>query len=295
MNNRVNKLMNMKTFSKSLLALTTITLSAQMLAAPVSAAPRSTDNGTSYSYNMNTAASTAQTATIQSSVNMRDAASTSGKVIRKLTQGEAVSVLEQTSANWYKVKDSQGNIGFVSSSSKYIKVNGTSNPSTGSSNSVNANNSNNDDKQPISSSVEDVIKTGMSYLGTPYEFGSNRSNTQTFDCSDFVRHIFKQSAGVTLPADSRQQGSYVKNKGTAKNSISQLKRGDLMFFMSYKGSKASSYAGVNKNTERITHVGVYLGDGQVLHTYSIDSGGVRVDTITGKAWEHRFLFGGSVI
>ncbi|MNE34540.1 hypothetical protein D3C80_1282670 [compost metagenome] len=60
--------------------------------------------------------------------------------------------------------------------------------------------------------------------------------------------------------------------------------------MSYKGSSASAYAGVNKNTEKITHVALYLGNGQLLHTYSNKSGGVRIDTLS-NSWEHRFLFG----
>lgn len=102
-------------------------------------------------------------------------------------------------------------------------------------------------------------------------------------------------AGITLPADSRQQGTYVKNKGNAKSSISSLKRGDLMFFMSYKGSSKSSYSGINKSSARITHVAIYLGNGKMLHTYSTESGGVKVDTFEGKHWEYRFLYGGSAL
>lgn len=68
-----------------------------------------------------------------------------------------------------------------------------------------------------------------------------------------------------------------------------------MFFMSYRGSKASDYAGVNKNTARITHDGIYLGNGKVLQTYSKESGGVRIDIIEGTQWDKRFLFGGSVL
>ncbi|MNP51573.1 hypothetical protein D3C76_1459050 [compost metagenome] len=68
-----------------------------------------------------------------------------------------------------------------------------------------------------------------------------------------------------------------------------------MFFMSYKGSKASDYRGINKSTARITHNGIYLGNGKILQTYSKESGGVRIDKIEGTQWEKRFLFGGSVL
>ncbi|WP_408635001.1 C40 family peptidase [Paenibacillus phocaensis] len=134
----------------------------------------------------------------------------------------------------------------------------------------------------------------MKSLGTPYEYGSSRSSTATFDCSDFVRQAYKDALGLTLPADSRQQGDYIKDNGTAVYSIDSLKRGDLVFFMSYKGSSAKSYQGIDKQKQRITHVAIYLGNGQLLHTYSKESGGVIVDQLDG-AWVHRFMFGGSVL
>lgn len=143
--------------------------------------------------------------------------------------------------------------------------------------------------------VEKIIDMGMKYRGTPYEFGSDRDNTRTFDCSDFVRHIFKEAVGVTLPTDSRKQGDYVRDLGGTKSRISDLKRGDLMFFMDYRGSDPGDYNGIRKSSERITHVGIYLGNGQILHTYSKESGGVRVDRITDTPWEYRFLFGGSAL
>lgn len=146
-----------------------------------------------------------------------------------------------------------------------------------------------------SSKVEKVIKVGMSYLGTPYEYGSNRNSTKTFDCSDFVRHAYKKAIGVTLPADSRKQGAWIRSNSTAKYSISSLKRGDLVFFGKNRGSSASAYKKVNPKKERITHVGIYLGNGKILHTYSKKSGGVRTDSIRNNSWEYRFLFGGSVV
>ncbi|MNH42737.1 hypothetical protein D3C79_1044980 [compost metagenome] len=36
------------------------------------------------------------------------------------------------------------------------------------------------------SKIEKSISIGKKYMGTPYEFGSNRSTTRTFDCSDFT-------------------------------------------------------------------------------------------------------------
>ena len=241
------------------------------------------------------AAHAAQTAEVTWGVNMRTAPSTSGSVIRMIKKGEHISIIANEGKYWYKVSDARGRVGYISSASKYTDMiasggtgsasGGTSTPSAGTGTpSVSSN-----------ASVEKVIAAGMKYWGTPYEFGSNRSTTTTFDCSDFVRQAFKDALGITLPGDSRKQGAYVKNKGNYTTDISKLKRGDLMFFMSYKGSKASSYSGLNKQSQRITHVGIYLGDGKILHTYSNESGGVTTSTVTGKHWEYRFIFGGSAL
>lgn len=236
----------------------------------------------------------AKSGTVIRGVNFRKGAGTSSAKIRMLSKGEQVTIISEANG-WYKITDKNNVTGYVSADSKYISVAGSNNGSTGGGNNNNNNGSNSGSSESSNASVEKVISAGMKYLGTPYEFGSDRNSTKTFDCSAFVRRAFKDALGITLPADSRQQGTYVKNKGKTVTSIKDLKRGDLMFFMSYKGSNKSSYSGINKSTQRITHVGIYLGDGKILHTYSKESGGVRTDTVTGKHWEYRFLYGGSAL
>lgn len=212
-------------------------------------------------------------------VNMRKAPGTSGDVVRMLAKGEELLVLEKANEGWYKVRDAAGVEGYASSSSKYIKLN----------TSVYKMSLHRTDL------IEAFIAEGMKYLGTPYEFSSTRFDITSFDCSDFVLQAFWNVTGTTIPADSRGQGAMVRDLGTVVTDWKDLKRGDLMFFMSYAGSKATDYANTDKMNEEITHVAIYLGDGQMLHTYSPESGGVRVDSITGKAWEYRFLYGGSFI
>lgn len=219
-------------------------------------------------------------------VNLRDKPSTSGKALGMLAKGTKVTILEQSNSYFYKVQTESGLAGYVSTSSKYLEINGKV-ETPGSSPSPAPEGSN-------TAKIESVIQTGKKYLGTPYEFGSDRNTTYTFDCSDFVRQAYRESIGIVLPADSRKQGKWIQDNGTAVYNMDGLKRGDLMFFMSYKGSAASNYTGVNPNTERITHVGIYLGNGEILHTYSSSSGGVRIDKLTG-AWKYRFLYGGSVL
>ncbi|WNR46736.1 C40 family peptidase [Paenibacillus roseipurpureus] len=206
-------------------------------------------------------------------------AGSGSKVIRLLAKGEEVLVTDKVNDNWYKIEDGNGVIGYVSSSSKYIITDFSV---------IKPN-------MPLGDEIEAVISAGQGYMGTPYEYGSARNDPSTFDCSDFIQTIFWDALRLSLPSDSAAQGSYVRSLGPIVKDWTTLKRGDLMFFSSYKGAKASDYAGVNILTEPITHVGIYLGNGQMLHTYSVESGGVRIDTIDGKQWENRFLYGGSVL
>ncbi|MFB9329335.1 SH3 domain-containing protein [Paenibacillus aurantiacus] len=225
-----------------------------------------------------------------SSASFRSGPSTSAERIRYLKTGEPLTIISQPNSYWYLAQDQNGVQGYVSSDPKYITTNysgGTGGGSTGGTVQTPATNA--------SAAIEAVIAAGMKYWGTPYEFSSDRSTTTTFDCSDFVRTAFREGMGLILPADSRGQGDYVKSKGAVQTDWHNLKRGDLMFFMSYKGTSASNYAGINKSTATITHVGIYLGDGKILHTYSTESGGVRTSDIAGTHWEQRFLFGGSVL
>lgn len=234
-----------------------------------------------------------------SSASFRKSPSTGAERIRYLKTGETLTIIGQPNSYWYLVKDQNGVQGYVSSDPKYVTTNysgGTGGSgTTGSSGSGSTGGTVQAPATNASAAIEAVIAAGMKYWGTPYEYSSDRNTTTTFDCSDFVRTAFREGMGLILPADSRQQGQYVKNKGAVKTDWRSLKRGDLMLFMSYKGTSASSYAGVNKSTATITHVGIYLGDGKMLHTYSTASGGVRTSDIAGTHWEHRFLYGGSVL
>ena len=220
------------------------------------------------------------TGVIVSSVSLRQGPGTSYARIRYVAKGETVEILEKPSDSWYKVKDKFGNVGYVSTSSQYIKAN-YSPPVIA--------------PEDVPAVVRSIVEAGKRYLGTPYEYGSDRYSTDTFDCSDFVRTAFLEGAGITLPSDSRAQGDYVKARGRTTTDWKQLKPGDILFFMSYEGSDPSDYDDVDRSDERITHDAIYLGNGQILHTYSKDSGGVRIDTMGGDHWEYRFLFGGSAL
>ena len=180
--------------------------------------------------NSSTNNSTSQTsykATVNTdSLNMRKGAGTSYSVITKLSKGKVVYVLESASNGWKKIKTSNGTIGWVSGS--YLAngvVEQTSTPST--------------------NKVQAVIDLAHKQLGKPYVWGAEGPNS--FDCSGLIYYVYKNAASITLPRTSSDQYS----AGVAV-SRSNLKAGDLIF---------SSTDG----TGNITHVAIYVGDGQMIH------------------------------
>ncbi|MDP4098067.1 C40 family peptidase [Paenibacillus sp. P96] len=246
------------------------------------------------------------TGTIQTAVNLREQPSTQAAVLGVLGMGEVVSIVDTSDPYWYKVTTFGGLSGYVSSSERFLKKGGIlgSTPAPQAASAAASPWSGTVSPTPqvmqiepaytgtdVSEAIEQVIATGMTYLGTPYEFGSDRNTTDTFDCSDFIRQIFLEGLGYQLPADSRQQGSWVQQNSNPVYDMSELKRGDLVFF-DYASSRAEAEAGLGQSNSTITHVAIYLGNNQLLHTFSAAAGGVKVTDFS-KSWQEHFLFGGS--
>jgi len=100
----------------------------------------------------------------------------------------------------------------------------------------------------------------QAWLGTPYRYGGN--TTKGTDCSGFVQAVYQRVYGIALPRTSRDM--YAKSK---KIKASDLREGDLVFF--------------DENGKGVSHVGIYLGEGQYVHASS--SKGV-VLTPLNSAW-----------
>jgi cell wall-associated NlpC family hydrolase len=101
---------------------------------------------------------------------------------------------------------------------------------------------------------QQIISTGLRYLGTPYLFNSRPYQTNTFDCSSFIQCIFGVN-GVLLPRNSRQQFLV-----GVPISFRKIRKGDLLFF--------TTKARKNRlGLSRIGHVAIYIGQDRILHTY----------------------------
>ncbi len=129
-----------------------------------------------------------------------------------------------------------------------------------------------------SGSAEDeaLVAFAKKFMGVDYEFGTGSYKaTGTFDCSSFTQYVFDRF-NVNLPRIARQQaakGSYIARDN--------LKVGDLLFFY---------VPGRFKSNEAVGHVGIYMGDGNMIHASPKPENGVQVTPINKAYWKDTFLY-----
>ncbi|UEL49849.1 C40 family peptidase [Terrisporobacter hibernicus] len=95
-----------------------------------------------------------------------------------------------------------------------------------------------------SGKTQKVINMVKSKLGCKYVWGAQGPNR--FDCSGLMWYCFKNAAGKNLPRTSKEQ-----SKVGTKISRSNLQAGDMVFF--------------NTHGSGVSHVGLYIGDGYMIH------------------------------
>lgn len=98
-----------------------------------------------------------------------------------------------------------------------------------------------------SSNAFDVFKsTLLAQLGKPYVYGGN--GPSSFDCSGLSSYVYRK-IGVNLPRVASDQ----QRTGVSVNrTMEDLRYGDLVFFKDPNATGAS-------------HVGIYVGNGQMIH------------------------------
>jgi len=104
----------------------------------------------------------------------------------------------------------------------------------------------------INPTAENILKDAHRFMGVPYLWGGTSS--KGMDCSGFTKTVFYLN-GIILPRDASQQ-VHTGELVDTKNGWENLKPGDLLFY----GSKATG-----ERKERITHVSIYIGDGDFIH------------------------------
>ena len=117
-----------------------------------------------------------------------------------------------------------------------------------------------------------LMEEATKYIGWPYVWGGSSPST-SFDCSGFVCWVYTASGVHNLPRTTAQ-GIYNQ---CAIISPSEAKPGDIIFF-----------TGTYDSPGPVSHVGIYVGDGMMLHCGSP----IQYANINSSYWQtHFYAFG----
>jgi cell wall-associated NlpC family hydrolase len=111
--------------------------------------------------------------------------------------------------------------------------------------------------------AQQLTRSALRFLGTPYVFGGTSSSG--FDCSAYVQHVYAM-VGISLPRTADAQYDF------GRPAVGGPRAGDLVFFETY--------------TYGVSHVGIYLGNGEFVHA---SSHGVMVSKLSESYWASRYL------
>ena len=181
-----------------------------------------------------------------SQLNLRAEPSTSSEVVTKLNQ---LQKLTRTGIGheWSKVKTADGKTGYVAT--KYLTSQGPvvvqSSPSAS---TTAASASKTTASAPRNASGSKVVDYAYSALGVRYVYAG--SSMSGMDCSGFTSWVYRQ-VGITLPRSSYAYG----NVGVGV-SYSNAQPGDILAMDARRSSDGRTV---------ISHVGIYIGNGKMIH------------------------------
>ena len=189
-------------------------------------------------------------------VNVRASASTDSEALTVMNRN-SIATVNGFEDGWYKIT-ANGVDGYIRSD--YLTMCGSSASAAGS----------------LGSSSSDVVSFAKQYLGTRYVYGG--SSPSGFDCSGFTMYVYK-NFGYSLPHTAT--GQWQSGYGTRIYNISELQPGDLVFFCDPSRS----------NGKACSHAGIYVGNGQHIHSSSSRSGGVIISDLTSGYYNTYFVGG----
>jgi hypothetical protein len=115
-----------------------------------------------------------------------------------------------------------------------------------------------------------VVQTALDVMGMPYRWGDE--GEEGFDCSGLIRYAFGRH-GIELPRTSAKQALEGEEIG---KDLDGLRAGDVLTFAT-EGS-------------RVSHVGLYLGNGKFIHSASrgVQISVLSPDDVAGRWWFKRW-------
>jgi hypothetical protein len=112
--------------------------------------------------------------------------------------------------------------------------------------------------------IDQTIQLARRFLGVTYTWGGVSS--YGFDCSGFTQMLVRQR-GFIMPRDADAQASW---SGVVPIDRKDLQPGDLLFF------------GVSP--AKITHTGMYIGNGEFIHDTTNSHPGVQISKLDELPW-----------
>lgn len=113
-------------------------------------------------------------------------------------------------------------------------------------------------------SIDRTIQLARRFLGITYTWGGVSS--YGYDCSGFTQMLVRQR-GIIMPRDADVQARW---SGVTPVERKDVKPGDLLFFGS--------------SIEKITHTGMYIGNGEFIHDTTHEHPGVQISKLDDKPW-----------
>ena len=113
-------------------------------------------------------------------------------------------------------------------------------------------------------SIPEMLEFSKRFLGLPYLWGG--VSTFGYDCSGFTQMLCRRR-GFSLPRDAGPQANWTGMKPVTRD---ELQPGDLLYF--------------GASPEKITHTGVYLGNGQFINATAYLKPAVQICRLDDEHW-----------
>ena len=117
---------------------------------------------------------------------------------------------------------------------------------------------------PRKLTVPEMLEFSRRFLGLPYTWGGTSS--YGYDCSGFSQMLGRRR-GLSMPRDAQPQADW---DGVVPVERKDLQPGDLLYFGS--------------SPKKITHTGIYMGDGKFINATTHETPMVRIDDLNEESW-----------